>query len=210
MSPAMYTSIARLIVCLGLLLAICERPLVLMAQQTSEEPQTDGRQASPPLVLPAPLGGFTPTVTASESTSCENLLTGGVGVNALFSDNSFSASPTALNHSQYSITPEIGLEIFGLHTQWLLDYAGGLTLDQGALGNTQQRQAATVDVRHNFTQRLAGEVREHYTMSNNPFAQVGENPSLPTLTGPGQLSPFAVPSPVTQMANVSTANLTYR
>src|SRR5215470_20449200 len=97
MSPTIYPSIARLIVCLSLLLAIFSRPAVLIAQEAREEPQTVERQSSRPLLLPAPMGGFIPTLTASEVTSEKgNLLTGRVGVNALFSDNSFTASPTAL------------------------------------------------------------------------------------------------------------------
>lgn len=196
--------------CMGVVLATFLQPLVILAQETSPEPPSLPVQSSQP-VLPAPLGGFSPTLTASGASSEQaNLLTGSLGAYALLSDNTFTASSLALNRYQYSIAPAVGLELFGAHTQWLLNYAGALSVGQQLPGNVQQMQAATASVRHEFTNRLAIEARENYTITNNPFMPIAEAASLPTLGGPGQLSPFAVPSPVTQILNTSTADLTYR
>jgi hypothetical protein len=53
------------------------------------------------------------------------------------------------------------------------------------------------------------EVRQDYTMTNNRATSIGQGQGLPSLAGPGEPSPFAVPSPLRQIASISNANLTY-
>ncbi|HLW53530.1 MAG TPA: hypothetical protein VKW06_11870 [Candidatus Angelobacter sp.] len=194
------------------------QPFFLAAQETGQQPPAPARDSTPPppessaaILLPAPLGGFKPRLTTGPlpAEGRPDLLTGSIGFNALYTDNAFPTLSKAVDDYQYSIIPGIGFQSFGSHTQWNLNYAGGLTVDQRLAGNSQQTHGATADLQHEFTPRLTSEVREDFAITNNPFTQIGSSPSLPTISGPGQLSPFAVPSPATLIANISTANVTY-
>jgi hypothetical protein len=190
---------------LGMLLL----PLLAGGQETSQEPETPTQPSSSQLVLPAPLGGFSPTLTFSETPAqTAKALTGSIGINALHSDNTFTANPLALGDYRYSIIPALGFRSVGAKTQWMLNYAGGLTLDAQLPDNTQTH-AVNADLRQALTPRLTAEIRQDYTMTNNPATQIGAGQALPTLVGPGELSPFAVPSPIKQIASISNANLTY-
>jgi hypothetical protein len=193
-------------------------PLALAGQQSdqdlppsAQQSNASGDERTETIFLPAPLGGFTVPLTKDEKKSpSPNLVTGSIGVQTVYTDNFSSAGTAALDDYQYSLVPSLGIQSFGEQTQWLLNYSGGVTVDQRLRGNTQQAHAATVDVRHKFSPRLTGEVRENYTMTSNPFTRIGSAPSLPTIAGPGQLSSFATPFPVTRIANISEADLSYR
>lgn len=162
-------------------------------------------------VLPAPLGGITPRLTETATEVQQpNLLTGSVAVNALYLDNAFTTGNKSVGDYQYSVLPGIAFQTFGPQTQWKMSYAGGLTIDQRASGNSQQSHDGVVDFRHQFTRRLQTELRQDLLMTNNPFGQIGQNNLLPTVTGPGELSSFAVPQPVTRIGSISSGNLTYQ
>ncbi len=206
-------------ICFCLALGLGLHPPVVTAQEESPAPPSNSQQSTPPPVerrtrpvLPAPLGGFSPGLTAEpEPTEARpNLLTGSIGVNGLYTDNAFTSGSKAVDDYQYSIVPALGFQTFGLRTQWTVNYGGGLTVDQRIPGNNQQTHGATAHVRHDFTRHLSAEARQDYTMTNNPFARIGASELLPTVTGPGQLSPFAVPSPVMRIGSISTANLMYQ
>lgn len=209
---------AAIYFCFCLALGLGVHAPVVKAQQGSPAQPGNNPQSTPPAVesstrpvLPAPLGGFNPRLTAEPETTegRPNLLTGSIGAIGLYTDNAFTSGSKAVDDYQYSILGGLGFRTFAPHTQWTLNYGGGLTVDQRISGNSQQTHDATVDVRHDFTRRLSAEARQDYTMTNNPFARIGADELLPTVTGPGQLSPFAIPSPVTRIGSISTANLVY-
>ncbi|SRR5579871_1010070 len=201
--------------CLNLGLGLCAQ--TLPPQEETNAPPSD-RQSTAEVgegptapVLPAPLGGFNPRLTQAETAEQQpNLLTGSIGVNALYIDNAFSSGSSTVADYQYSVLPSVGFQTFGRQTQWTMNYAGGVTINQRAVGNSQQTHDGALDFRHEFTRHLSTEVRQDYTMTNNPFVQIGANDLLSTVTGPGQLSPFAVPQPVTRISSISTANLMYQ
>jgi hypothetical protein len=190
-----------------------------VAQGNPQSPQAEKQQDNPAsdesssgVILPAPLGGLVPPLTTHGESPGErvNLLTGSLGVSGLYTDNAFSSGGKSIDDYQYQITPGIGLQSFGQHTQWMLNYAGGVTIDQRAPGNSQQTHVAAADLIHQFTHRLSSEFRQDFNMTNNPFDQLGASESLPTVSGPGQLSNFAVPAPITRIGSVSTASATYQ
>ena len=205
--------------CVGLcLFTAASLPAALMAQEEKQPPQPDAQQEtqaslenSGELVLPPPLGGFSPRLTSNpEAQDNRKLLVGGIDIHGLYIDNAFTVGSKAVSDYQYSILPSIGLRNSTPGTQWVLNYGGGLTIDQRASGNSLLQHNASAYMQHNFTRHLASEFRQEYDLTNNPFMQVGVGASLPTITGPGQLSPFAVPSPMTRMTSISSANLTYQ
>lgn len=185
-------------------------PLVAGGQGTSQESQAPTRQSSSQPMLPAPLGGFSPTLTLGETPSqTAKVFSGSVGINGLYSDNAFTTSPRGSDDSRYSIVPALGFRSVGPKTQWTLNYAGGVTVDSQLLDSTQQTHGVNADLRQAFTPRLIMEIRQNYTMTNNQVSPIGPGQALPALVGPGELSPFAVPSPAMQIASISNANLTY-
>jgi hypothetical protein len=191
-------------------------PLGLVAQPANQEPLVSTQQSKPSReksesnILPAPLGGFIPPLTTTDQPShSTDLFTGSINVHAVYADNASLEGPAALNDYQYSIVPAVGFQSLGAQTQWRLNYGGGITFDQRHLVNSQQAHAGSADVRHEFNQRLIAEVHENYTMTNNPFTQIGAGQSLPAIAGPGQLSSFAVPFPLTRTTNISGADLSY-
>lgn len=214
----MSKSLVNLCVGLCLFAATSLQPAALMAQEEKQPPQPDVQQEtqtpvenSGELVLPPPLGGFSPRLTSNpETQEKRKLLVGGVDINGLYIDNAFTVGSKAVDDFQYSILPSIGFRSFTPGTQWVLNYGGGLTMDQRISGNSQMQQTADADLQHKFTRHLSSEFRQEYDLTNNPFMQVGQAATLPTVMGPGQLSPFAVPSPVTRMTSISAANLTYQ
>lgn len=200
-----------------LILGLLSPAQAAFAQSNSQAPASTNQQGSQEdgntggVVLPAPLGGLIPPLANhDEITERVNLLTGGIGVSGLYTDNAFTTGTKTVGDYQYEISPSLGIQSFGQHTQWMLNYAGGATIDQRLPGNTQQTHAATADLTHHFTSRLSSEFRADFSMSNNPFTQTGAGESLPTTAGPGQLSGFAVPAPITRIEGVSIANATYR
>jgi hypothetical protein len=164
------------------------------------------------VILPEPLGGFSPRLTGFGESAAKqaNLLSGSIGVRGLYTDNAFTSGIRTVDDYQYSILPSIGFRTFGQHTQWTVNYEGGVTIDQRLQANSQQSHGAAVDVAHQFTPRLASEFRQDFARTNNPFVQIGASESLPTVAGPGQLSNFAVPAPVTRIGSISSANAAYQ
>ena len=206
--------------CIGLCLfaAGSLQPAALMAQQEKQPAQPGAQQEtqapvenSGELVLPPPLGGFSPRLTSNpEAQDNKKLLVGGIDIHGLYIDNAFTVGSKAVSDYQYSILPSIGFRSSVPGTQWVLNYGGGVTLDQRASENSLLQHNASVYIQHNFTRHLASEFRQEYDLTNNPFMQTGGGTTLPTITGPGQLSPFAVPEPVTRRTSISAANLTYQ
>jgi hypothetical protein len=206
-------------VCLFLGIELSLYPPGATAQQDGQTPPVSASSnsqatsgSSTGISLPAPLGGLIPKLT-SEAQMTEdnaNVLTGRITANGLYTDNAFTSGGSAVGDAQYSIFPSLAWQASEQHTQWVLNYGGGLTLDQRIPGNTLQAQGGTADVRHNFSQRLTSELRQDFEITNNPFRQPGTSQSLPTVSGPGQLSPFAIPSPLTRTTSISTANLLYQ
>jgi len=184
--------------------------------QTGDESDQDESQAPleshARISVPAPLGGFSPQLTAYPETAGErtNLLLGSIELNALYTGSGVISGAKSTGDLQYSVIPGIGWQSFSPRTQWLVNYAGGLTFDQRSPGSSQQTQGGAADLRHQFTQRLVSEFRQDYVFTNGPFTQVGPSPSLPAVAGPGQLSPFAMPSNTTRVDSISSANLTYQ
>lgn len=210
--PPIHASIV-LCFCLGL---FPQRPSAL-AQSVPQDAAVkleDNASAENPsgVILPEPLGGLVPrlTSTAEGITKRANLLTGSIGVGGLYTDNAFTQGPKTIDDYQYWISPGFGFHTFGEHTQWMLDYEGGVTLDKRALSNSQQTHHGAADLSHRFTPRLTSEFRQDFSMTNSPFAQIGTNESLPSIGGPGQLSNFAVPAPVTRIGSISSANVAYQ
>lgn len=206
-------------ICLCLCLGLHRQPPSLMAQNENQASSASNQQETQPpsedhkaIVLPAPLGGVSPHLTANPEDTLPrpNLLTGSIGVSGVYTDNAFTVGSKAVSDYQYSIIPGLGFQTFGSRTQWTLHYGGGLTIDQRLAGSTQQTHDATVAVSHSFTRRLAAELRQDYSITNNPFTRIGESQSLSAVTGPGQLSPFSVPSTATRIGSISGANLTYQ
>ena len=194
----------------GLGMLVLLLPLVARAQEASQESQAPTQQSNSRPVLPDPLGGFSPTLTLGETpTQTAKVLDGSIGINGLYSDNAFTANPLALGDHRYSILPALGFRSVGPQTQWILNYAGGVTVDPQLPNSTQQTHRVKADLKQEFTRRLAAEIRQDYTLTNYPFTQIGAGQALPTVAGPGELSPFVVPSPVTQIASITNANLTY-
>ena len=206
--------------CVGLwLCAAAGLQPALMAQEEKQPPKSDAQpetqapaENSGELVLPPPLGGFSPRLSSNPETAQEKrkLLVGGIDINGLYIDNAFTVGSNPVSDYQYSILPSIGLRSSTPGTQWVLNYGGGVTIDQRASGNSLLQHNASAYMQHNFTRHLASEFRQEYDLSNNPFLQTGASTPLPTVTGPGQLSPFAVPEPVTRRTSISAANLTYQ
>lgn len=201
-----------------LMLGLC--PLAASAQDvqqaTSPAVQEQTSQAAAEnaggVVLPAPLGGFTPRLTGDGSRTPEqaSLLSGSIGVRGLYTDNAFTAGTRTLDDYQYSVLPSVGFRTFGQHTQWTMNYEGGVTVDQRLRANSQQSHGAAVNLSHQFTSHLTSEFRQDFALTNNPFVQIGASESLPAVAGPGQLSNFAVPAPVTRIGSVSSAVATYQ
>lgn len=205
--------------CVGLCLWAAPglQPGPLMAQDekqpaSAEQPEAQTPEKSGQLILPPPLGGFSPRLTSDSESVREkrNLLVGGVDINGLYTDNAFTQGSKPVSDYQYSILPSIGLQSFAPDTEWLLNYGGGLTVDQRMSWNNQLQHAANAYLRHNFTRHIVSEFRQDYSLTNDPFSQVGQSQTLPTVSGPGQLSPFAVPQPITRISSISAANLTYQ
>ncbi len=207
-------------ICVGLwLLAASLQPAALMSQEEKQPPTVDAQQEtqapvenSGELVLPPPLGGFSPRLNSNPEAAQERrkLLVGGIEINGLYIDNAFTVGSKAVSDYQYSILPSIGLRSSSPGTQWVLNYGGGVTLDQRASGNSLLQHNVSAYIQHNFTRHLASEFRQDYDLTNNPFMQTSGSTTLPAVTGPGQLSPFAVPEPVTRRTSVSAASLTYQ
>jgi hypothetical protein len=190
---------------IAFLLGLGILPSALLAQQ-----ETQMTEAKRRMDVPAPLGGLTQPLTSPSEGEPGTILTAGLGVEALYDDNVAALDGSQIGHYQYSILPSIGLQRFDQETQWVLHYVGGVTFDQRALQDDLITHGGTADFRHDFSRRLATELREEYLVTNNPFAHIGTSQSLPALTGPGELSSFVVPPTATRTASVSLASLSYQ
>lgn len=150
----MSKSLVNLCVGLCLFAATSLQPAALMAQEEKQPPQPDVQQEtqtpvenSGELVLPPPLGGFSPRLTSNpETQEKRKLLVGGVDINGLYIDNAFTVGSKAVDDFQYSILPSIGFRSFTPGTQWVLNYGGGLTMDQRISGNSQMQQTADAEL----------------------------------------------------------------
>jgi hypothetical protein len=136
--------------------------------------------------------------------------TAGLGVNDRYEDNILALDGTRTGQYLYSFLPSIGFRGLGHETQWVLNYTGGITFDQRGLPNDLVTHKATADFRHEFNKRLTAELRQDYLVTNSPFARLESIASLPSLTGPGQLSSFFLPSTATQTVSVSMASMGYQ
>jgi hypothetical protein len=188
-----------------LLLGLGLLPSSLFAQQETNSPAVKSR-----MDVPAPLGGLTPQLNPVPDGEAGTVFTAGLKLNARHEDNVGSLDGSRTGHFQYSVLPSIGLRGLGHETQWVLNYTGGITFDQGGLQNDLIMHEATAELRHEFNKSLAAELRQDYLVTNSPFARLGTIASLPALDGPGELSSFIVPSTATRTVSVSMASLGYQ
>jgi hypothetical protein len=211
-SKARWLRATRNLMSLGYLLLACSPVLVLSLDAQGQESQG---QTHPNLILtaPAPLGGTSPQLLPTSESEVSNVISGGLTLGALTDDNATSATGQSFREYQYSVLPTLMLQQTRPYTTWTLDYRGGLTIDQGALGANPlfaDATAATADVQHIFGRRLLLELRDDYVLTNNPFGYNASSPSLPALSGTGQLNSYAAVPLARRAANVSSADVTYQ
>lgn len=180
-------------------------PSSLLAQQQTQPTEVKSR-----IDVPAPLGGLSPQLTTPVENESGSIFTAGLGANVRYEDSVISLDGSRGGHYQYSLAPSIGLQGLGHETQWVLNYIGGISFDQGGAQNTLVTHRATADIRHEFNKRLSVELRQDYRVTNSPFARLENIASLPAFTGPGSLSSFIVPSTATQTVSVSMASMAYQ
>ena len=181
-----------------------ETPTPAQAEEQSE-------QSQPQTVLTAPdyVSGSNQQLF-SEALENRDIIAGRLGLSGLFDDNAFSAGSHRLATYQYSILPGIRLDLFRPHTQFELDYAGGITFDQRIRSRDMVTHDFEAQLQRNLSRRLLIELREDYLISNNPFVRPGQSRSLPSLAGPGQLTPFISTGTADRIANISSGDLTYQ
>lgn len=189
----------------SLLLGLGLLPFRVFAQQEGQPAVVKTR-----IDVPAPLGGLIPQLSPVNDGEPGTVLTGGLGLNARYEDNTVALDGGRTGQYQYSVLPSIGLRGLGHETQWTLNYTGGMTFAQSGAPNDLVTHRGTADLRHEFSQRLSTELRQDYLVTNSPFARLETIATLPALSGPGTLSSFFVPSTATQTVSVSMASLGYQ
>ena len=178
------------------------------AQEPTEE-QSEPSQPQPVLTEPGSVSGSNQQLF-SQALENRDIIAGSLSVNGLYDDNAFSASSHRIATRQYSILPGLRLDLFRPRTQFELNYAGGITFDQRISSRDLVTHDFSAQLQHNLTRRLLLELREDYLVTNNPFARPGQSRSLPTLAGPGQLTPFISTGTADRIANVTSGDLTYQ
>jgi len=179
--------------------------LSVHAQETENEPERGVDQSA---VLSAPDSLIaTGSQVIADTAEGRNAIVAGMRVNGFYDDAAFSNGRRMTGDYQYSILPNIGLRLFQPHTQWNLDYAGGVTFDQKTLSRGLASHNVAGELQHNFTRHLLLHVREGYIVSSNPFVHLGQSLAL---TSPGQLNSLVLNPQAEQIANSSSGDLTYQ
>jgi len=179
-----------------------------MAMMAQDQPPPTESETT--VGVPAPLGGMSPRVLPTLTERPRNILMGSVGADAVYDDNGVPESAKPTGAYQYSISPYLSLQRSQAHSNFALDYRGGVTFNQRALDQTLDTQSVAADFQHRFTRKWLMELREDYLRTSNPFTTVGENQLLPTLSGNGQPASQAATLAATRTANSSFATLTYQ
>src|SRR5262249_40938752 len=98
-------------------------------------------------------------------------------------------------------------------TTWDLNYAGGLTIGQdnpAVSDRTQNTNAVTGRLQHLFGPHTVLELRQDFLMTNNPFGQPSQGPTLASVSGSGQLNSAAAVPVATRTSFVSTGSLIHQ
>jgi len=161
---------------------------------------------------PASVTGAAPDLLPSRQES-RDIVAVGVRVTGLFSDNllnTFSNGGPRQSDYQYLVAPGVGLHLFRPHTQFRVEYNGGVTFDK----RSQDRSGVAHDfeafLQHNFTRRLSLELREGYLDSSDPFARFGPGELSASSFGPGQPNALVVPTFANRIVNTTSGDLSYQ
>jgi len=162
------------------------------------------------VTVPAAMNGTNPPLLPANSSVSENEIVGGLAVGAVYDDNIDSARHAGY---LYTISPDIMFQQTRPRTSWDLRYLGGLTLSQqdpAASNVTQNATTATAEVRRLLAPHTLLALRQDFSMTNNPFGQADQGPTLASISGIGQLNSAAGLPVATRISFVSSGSLTHQ
>lgn len=159
--------------------------------------------------VPGPVSGISLPLAVSSETPLSSVVTGSLGVTALYDNNLFSNNAAPLHDVLYTITPSFGLQQVRTRTTLTLNYNGGIAVDQRVDNRSIIYQGGTGELSYALTQHLALRVHEAYAVSSDPFFGLGQTGFVLAPVGPGSPNSFLAVPVATSTTNFSTADLAW-
>jgi hypothetical protein len=136
---------------------------------------------------PAHLGSETPGLAVQEDPEYKNVLVGSVLASASYDTQAlYTSTPGGGNYTgdfRYALQPSIGFQETRPHLSWTLSYTPGGSVSQHMTDQFQYTQNAGGELVWTPSTRVLLRLRQDYSLTTNPFEQVGREPLLPQLGG---------------------------
>ena len=136
---------------------------------------------------PAHLGAETPGLAVQDDPEYKNVLVGSVLAGASYNTRAAYTSTATGGHYTgdiaYLLQPSIALQQSRPTVNWTLSYTPGGSFSQHALDQFQYTQNASGQLVWTPNNRIMLRLRQDYSVSTNPFEQVGRVALLPQLGG---------------------------
>jgi hypothetical protein len=136
---------------------------------------------------PAHLGAESPGLAVQEDPEYKNVLVGSVLASASYDTQAlYTATPTGGNYSgdfRYALQPSLAFQQTHPHLSWTVSYTPGASISQHVSDQFQYTQNAGGELVWTPSSRFLLRLRQDYSVSTNPFEQVGREPLLPELGG---------------------------
>jgi hypothetical protein len=180
----------------------------LSAQQSTQAPAGPAQLVT----VPPALSGSSPQLLPTTTPETRNEILGGLAVGAIYDDNVATIGGQRHDGYLYFVTPNFTLQQSRRKMTWDLTYAGGLTIgqDNPAVNGTIQNTAVTGQVQRLFGAHTLLQLRQDFSMTNNPFGQPGQGQTLASVSGTGQLNSAAAVPVATRISFVSTGSLVHQ
>jgi hypothetical protein len=133
------------------------------------------------------LGSETPGLAVQDDPEYKNVLVGSVLAGASYNTNAaFTSTPSGGHYTgdiAYLLQPSIAFQQSHPTVSWTVSYTPGGSVSQHTLDQFQYTQNASGQLVWTPNNRIMLRLRQDYSVSTNPFEQVGRVPLLPELGG---------------------------
>ena len=177
------------------------------AQNETQEPSTRRPSIAP---VPLPLNLDASSLQFGGEQAKSNFVSGGVGATASYDDNLLSQGSPRVGGFQYSVYPDIRLDISRPRLVLDTDYEGGYTFNQRFSAYNQSMQNAKVDLRYRLSPHVNLRLSDRFVLTTGFFNQLqagesGLGSGIIQQPNIGVITPLA-----RHLDNLGTAELTYQ
>jgi hypothetical protein len=182
----------------------------VLCAQAAEEPAVAVGDTPQTAAEPSHLTADAPSLATQSDPDYRNVLVGGVSLGASYDTAGYSGTNGTTGDTRFFAQPSVAFRQTYPTANWTLSYTPGVSVSQHATDSTQFTHNLAGDVFWKATPRWTLHARQDYSISTNPFENVGRVALLPDLGGYFGPNYDGVIAYSKRTAYISNADISYR